>query len=117
MDGRQLDFGLGEVMERLERTRKELIGEAREIAVEIAIRKGTVSANDIREQLSLPETLDKRFMGAVFRCRMFERIDSRMADRQDRGNHPIGIYRLRWQGEGLNTLPGLLPPAAKGETW
>ncbi len=68
---------------------------ARNLAEAIAIEKGTVTVNDVREACPPPDDDDPRVMGGVFRDKRFTRIGYRNSRRRACHGRPIGIFALR----------------------
>lgn len=81
--------------ERLETAHAEWIAEARQLAREIAIRKGCVTSDDIWDACPPPATIDSRVMGAVFSRHEFEQTGYVKSRRPICHKRPIGTWVLK----------------------
>jgi hypothetical protein len=79
----------------LERTRADWILRARGVAHNIILRKGWVTADDLREVWPVPDGWDCRVVGAVFRDRRFLKIGTTVTERVTSHGRPISVFRLR----------------------
>lgn len=82
-------------LDLLERTRADWISRARIVAHNIILRKGWVTADDLREVWPVPDDWDARVVGAVFRDRRFLKIGSTATERVSSHRRPISVFRLR----------------------
>lgn len=74
--------------------RAEFLARARAIAVELCKRQGTVTADDVRQVLAIPASLDPRIMGAVFMGEAWESIGHENSRRTLCHRRPIQRFRL-----------------------
>ncbi len=79
------------IQPEMEAMRRKWIDKARELAVEIAEKHGTVTADDIHEAHPLPEGIEPRTMGAVFHDPRFQLCHYTPGRRSVRA---IGAYGL-----------------------
>jgi hypothetical protein len=68
---------------------------ARSIAAEIATSSGTVTINDLRERVELPEELSPNLWGAVFRSGDFEPVGYTQATHPSAHARVVRIYKLK----------------------
>lgn len=68
---------------------------ARHVAVSIAEEQGEVTADDVREVLSIPVDIHPSVMGALFRGSQWRRIGYRQSSQPQRKGSVIGVWRLR----------------------
>ena len=77
-----------------EESKSAFLAEARTLARELLQTRDTITVDDIRERLEIPEGMDKRVMGAVFNHKHFEGtgdyVKSRRADCHHR---PVQKFR------------------------
>lgn len=85
-----------QVLDFFEDTRQEILARARTKAREIARMRGEVSIDDIRELVQIPEHIDPRMFGAVFRGEEWERIGFRESRRKENHARPISVFRLKF---------------------
>jgi len=85
------DLGL----DQLEGHYPRWLDRARVVAEEICRRRGTVTADDIREVLPIPEGVHPNTMGAVFRNSQFEFVGWERSAQPQRHANRIGRWRLR----------------------
>jgi hypothetical protein len=74
---------------------EDWIYEARSIAIEIATSSGTVTINDVRERIELPEQLSPNLWGAVLRGSDFEAIGYTQATHPSAHARVVRIYKLK----------------------
>lgn len=74
---------------------EDWIYEARSIAIEIATNSGTVTINDVRERIELPEQLSPNLWGAVLRGSDFEAIGYTQATHPSAHARVVRIYKLK----------------------
>jgi hypothetical protein len=74
---------------------EDWIYEARSIAIEIATNSGTVTINDVRERIELPEHLSPNLWGAVLRGNDFEAIGYTQATHPSAHARVVRIYKLK----------------------
>lgn len=84
-----------ESLDLLERTRSDWISRARIVAHNIILRKGCVTADDLREVWPVPDAWDARVVGAVFRDRRFLKVGYTATERVTSHSRPIAVFRLR----------------------
>ena len=82
-------------LDLLERTRADWISRARIVAHNIILRKGWVTADDLREVWPVPDDWDARVVGAVFRDKRFVKEGYRATERTTSHGRPIAVFRLR----------------------
>ncbi len=63
-----------EALDLLSRTRRELIDKAYGIAVDIARETGSVTSTEVLAKMTVPDGIDRRFMGPVFRRKCWRRV-------------------------------------------
>lgn len=85
-------------LDLLARTRHDWISRARVVAHNIIVRKGWVTADDLREVWPVPVGLDARVVGAVFRGSMFEKMGTTATERVSSHGRPISVFRLKEEG-------------------
>ena len=68
---------------------------ARVVAEEICRRRGSVTADDVREVLAIPEGVHHNAVGAIFRGPRWERVDWRQSEQPQGHGRWIGVWRLR----------------------
>jgi hypothetical protein len=78
-----------------EEHRAEWLAWARRTAMEIAQRRGSVCIDDIRALCPLPENVDPRVCGAVFRTSDFIGGEYVNSGRAINHHRPIRLFRLR----------------------
>ncbi len=88
-------FERDQVLDLLERTRADWISRARIVAHNIILRKGWVTADDLREVWPVPEEFDARVVGAVFRDKRFVKDGYTATERPTSHGRPIAVFRLR----------------------
>ena len=74
---------------------KPWLQKAREVARDMARRRGSVTIDEVREHCPPPDDVDPRIMGRVFMKSEFELIDHIESRRKVCHGRPIGIFRLR----------------------
>lgn len=74
---------------------EDWIYQARSIAIEIATNSGTVTINDVRERIELPEQLSPNLWGAVLRGSDFEAIGYTQATHPSAHARVVRIYKLK----------------------
>jgi len=84
-----------EAMEVLNRTRKDFLLKARELAIKIVKEKGQVTTDDIRLQIEIPKGVDGRVMGAVFNSKTWISIGYKKSEIETSHRRPISIFKLR----------------------
>lgn len=84
-----------ESLDLLERTRADWISRARIVAHNIILRKGWVTADDLREVWPVPVGQDARVVGAVFRDKRFVKCGYTATERPSSHSRPIAVFRLR----------------------
>jgi hypothetical protein len=75
--------------------REEWIAYARAVAVEIAEANGTVTINDVRERIELPEEFPPNVWGAVLRGDAFEPVGFCQATHPSAHARVVRIYKLK----------------------
>ena len=84
-EGRKLrDATLG----MMETTRHAWLAQARKEAIKIAKRRGSVTINDVRKRVTLPQGCHHNTWGAVLKCRELEPIGF------DQAHHPAAHARM-----------------------
>lgn len=89
------DIFVSEIRPKLESGRKLWLRRAREAARSLAMRRGSVTIDEVRELCPPPEDVDPRVMGAVFKHNEFELVDYIESRRKACHGRHIGIFRLR----------------------
>jgi len=87
----QRDLGL----DRLEEHYPDFLDRARAVAEQIARKKGSVTADDVRVVLSIPAGVSHNAMGALFRGPRWERIGWQQSEQPQRHGNRVGLWRLR----------------------
>lgn len=82
-------------LDGLEGKYSDFLTRARHVAQSIAEREGEVSADDIREVLSIPVDIHPSVMGSLFRGPQWKRIGYRPSSQPQRKGGTIGVWRLR----------------------
>lgn len=75
--------------------RIDWISEARNVALNIAEDRGRVSIIDVLDECPLPDHVDPRVVGGVFRHSSFERIDDLTIQTDDGRYKTVGVFRLQ----------------------
>ena len=75
--------------------RKLWLTRARAAARSLAMRRGSVTIDEVRELCPPPGDVDPRVMGAVFKHNEFELVDYIESRRKACHGRHIGIFRLR----------------------
>ncbi len=71
------------------------ITEARNVAINIAEDRGTVSIVDVLDECPLPDEIDPRVVGGVFKHQRFNRVDS-ITIKTDSGRYKtVGVFALQ----------------------
>lgn len=71
---------------------------ARDVAVLIAKKNGRVTSDDVRKALPVPEGVDPRILGAVFRFGKWEKIGYTATSMRQAHARPISVWKLREEG-------------------
>ena len=77
-----------------EKHRKELLEEARSIGREICLEKGEVSIEDVRPLLTIPDHIDKRVLGSVFRGPDWEFVRYQTGTRASCHNRAVAVFQF-----------------------
>jgi hypothetical protein len=72
----------------------EFLTRCRNIAMQIAMRKGEVSINDIRAHIQVPSGVHPSVLGAVFRTKQFKKIGLCEASHKEAHARVIRVYAL-----------------------
>lgn len=92
MNGRNLrDAGIAAVSIG----REDWIAKARNLAVRIAKRSGTVTINDVRRSIDLPDDFHQNTWGTVLRGNIFEAIGYTTATHPSAHARIIRVYKLK----------------------
>jgi len=83
------------MQEALNTDRQAWLARARGAARSIAMTRGSVTIDEVREHCPPPNDCDPRVMGAVFKRDEFELIDYIESRRKACHGRHIGIFRLR----------------------
>ncbi|MEM1371941.1 MAG: hypothetical protein AAGG72_06910 [Pseudomonadota bacterium] len=83
-----------EALALLEAFRAEWLANARDAARNIAKRKGQCTADDVRQECPVPQGMDGRVMGAVFRSDEWVPGEFINSKRRTCHNRPIRVFRL-----------------------
>lgn len=83
-----------EVLPLFEQGRADWLVKARAAARKIAIERGTVTIDDVRDVCPPPDGVDPRVMGAVLRAPAFEVIKYQKSSRRECHNRPVAVFRL-----------------------
>jgi hypothetical protein len=70
------------------------IGHARVVAQTIAQNNGSVTIEDVLAELPLPDELDPRIVGGVFKHPMFKRTGNRTIQARDGRYKTVGMFSL-----------------------
>ena len=81
-----------EALDVLEETRKDFIEKCREVGRVIALEKGSVNIDDIREKIKLPEGMNGNVFGAVFRGSEWQHSGFMKSKIKTNHERIIGIY-------------------------
>ena len=82
------------VFKLFEEFRRDWLSQARHKALEIALRRGEVCADDIHEECPVPGGIDPRVMGAVFASKDWLKVGYTQSKRKVCHNRPIAIFQL-----------------------
>lgn len=92
----------------LEMCRADVIKRARVAMVRILLAKGTATADDIRDQVALPDSVDPVCLGGVpmllAKAGIIHRGGYRNSDRPDARRRPVSIWALTDRGKALQWL-------------
>lgn len=92
MNGRELrDAGIN----RVSIGREEWISKARDMAVWIAKESGTVTINDIRGVIDLPDDYHPNTWGAIFKIKDFEAVGYCQATHPSAHARVVRVYKLK----------------------
>jgi hypothetical protein len=72
----------------------EFLTRCRSLAMQIAMRKGEVSINDIRAHIQVPNGVHPSVLGAVFRTKQFKKIGLCEASHKEAHARVIRVYAL-----------------------
>lgn len=81
-------------LELLERTRKQYVRRARAYAIGHARLHGSVTADDVRKALPLPEGIDGRVMGAIFNTQALKKIGYTQTKVATSHGRPIAVFAI-----------------------
>jgi hypothetical protein len=87
-----------EALAYIECARSKWLGTARFEAIKIAVNKGQVTINDLREVISLPEDFSPNTWGAVFKSKDFEAVGYTQASHAAAHARVVRIYKLKQIG-------------------
>lgn len=90
--GRQLR---DEALNAIESRRHSWLQKARLEAMMIARQRQTVTINDVRDVIELPEDFSPNTWGAVFKCKEFEPVGYTQASHAAAHARVIRIYQLK----------------------
>ena len=93
--GRQLR---DEALAYFECVRSDWLNAARMKATQIAVQKGQVTINDLREIITLPEQFSPNTWGAVFKSKEFEAIGYTQANHAAAHARVVRVYKLKQIG-------------------
>lgn len=82
----QLDF--------FEQRDPEFLSQCRNLAIQIAMREGEVSINDVRKHISVPPGTHPSILGAVFRTKQFRKIGLCEASHPEAHARIVRVYEL-----------------------
>lgn len=82
-------------MDLFEKTRSEFLANARWTARILLEHQPTVTSDDIRRHIQLPEGISCKCWGAVFSTEEFEKIGYTQTKIKTSHGRPIAIWRLR----------------------
>jgi hypothetical protein len=77
-----------------ERRDTEFLAHCRTIAVEVALKTGTVSINDIRAQVRLPAHVHPSVLGSVFKSKRFQAVGFTEAAHKAAHARVVRVYKL-----------------------
>ena len=75
--------------------REEWIEKARKAAIRFAQKHGSVTINDVRGQITLPEQFSHNVWGAIFRSGDFQAVGYTQATHPQAHARVIRIYKLK----------------------
>lgn len=75
--------------------RSDWLNAARIKATQIAIKKGQVTINDLRESMKMPEDFSPNTWGAVFKSKDFEAVGYTQASHAAAHARVVRIYKLK----------------------
>ena len=76
----------------LERTRREYIAEARDVADYLSTSRESFTADDVTRLCPVPAGMDGRVMGAVLTTRRYKKLGSTSSTRVGRHACPIAVW-------------------------
>jgi hypothetical protein len=77
--------------------REDWLAKARRTAMNIASRDGSVSINQVRLYLDLPDDCSPNLWGAVFKSKDFEAVDYCQATHPSAHARVVRVYKLKEQ--------------------
>jgi hypothetical protein len=77
----------------------EFLSRCRTLAVAICEKQGSVSINDIRSQISIPDGMHPSVLGAVFRTKQFQAVGFTEASHAQAHARVIRVYELTTKQE------------------
>lgn len=84
-----------EALNLFEANRKEFLEYARWVGKRIAEKKGNVTIDDIRAEISVPLNLDGRVLGAVFNTPDFERVGYSTTKVKSSHGRVVSVWHLK----------------------
>ena len=92
----QLGFDLrDQALERLEGSRAHWLATARQVARDVCVEQGFVTADDVRARLPIPSEYDGRVMGAVFCKGLFQKVGYQATMIPTSHGRPIAVFKAK----------------------
>ena len=83
-----------DLVEHASEERQDYVVKARRIARLHALTHGTVTSEDVRKKAPVPDGMDPRILGAVFRTSEWKRVGFRQTPRASAHCRPISVWKL-----------------------
>lgn len=93
------DIFAQDVQPNFERHRAAFLAAARAVALRLGANGRPITVNDVRAEISPPEGIDPRVMGAVFRTADWKRLDYVNSSRRVCHGRPLARFRLASYGQ------------------
>jgi len=84
-----------QALDLFEETRQNFLKKCRSVARDIARTKESITIDDVRLQVQLPEGLDGRVFGAVFHSDEWEKVGYINSKQKENHGRPIGVFKIK----------------------
>ena len=98
-----------EALKLLQETRSEFLYQCKKIAISHALKNGSVTIDDVRDKIELPEGIDGRVFGAVFNNKDFVKVGYTETKRKTSHKRPIAVFELDEDVKNLWNLMNAFP--------